>query len=240
MRLQLRPMTHWLVCAGMCAGAAAVDESSPNGMWDLRLIVDSMPSYKVREDATSAVGTSTYEWQGLDRNRTWQPELELLRANGLGGPEKGTLIYGLRLSGGGQTSTPAAYSSAGVTYTNTTHQTMGWYRLAGGAVLGWQSSPLQIDELRLVGELSAYGEAGVMHLTVSDDTVSGSDWGTTTEYGLRAGAFISERSWYGGVLANVLEGWGNAKAPSFGGTANSEFHLHRNGVAVGAIMGYRF
>lgn len=240
MRLPIRQMSRWLVLAGCVAGLSAADENKPLGAWDVRLIIDSTPGYDIREDASTSTATTTYVWRDMDGGRSIQPEVEFLRAKPIHGEDGSTLLFGARLSGGSQTNMPATIYSNGVTYANTGHLTLSYNRLAAGVVVGWQTAPIHIEDIQILGEFSAYGELGTMRITRQDDSGSGSDWGHTSEYGLRAGLYLGERSCYGGFIMSLLEGWGEGEVESFGGTATSKVHLHRDGLAVGAVAGIRF
>ena len=234
------------LCGSLCllsalgAGAWAA-EGDGTAFHDLMLGFAGAPTPDVTEDTKDSTGvTTTYEWQD-PKSFGFQGSVTLLNGTI---HEGGGIVWGGELVFADYDITPGSFLVNDVRFKNDStaslsYQSLG-INLVGGYQIGMttdQSLHGFLEFLPVVGFGIARADNEVQNSGGKYIKENGN--GTYYQYGLRIGAYLTERNWIYGVTASYLGGEGSVKM-DFPGGFKSELTLEQSGVAFGGVAGYRF
>jgi hypothetical protein len=208
---------------------------------NLLLSVASAPAPKVTEDSkdTASGVTTSYDWK--DGNTTGTQ----VSVTGLFGRMRpaGSWEFGASLDFFQADITPKSYEVAHSVYLATSGNSFR-YRSLGVCLLGgYQYGLTWINDFRGVVEITPFAGGGIAWADNEVHTAGGANLTATgtgpyLEYGLRAGAYITERRFIYGLNLGLTGG--NAKVKMDFPGYQSELSLNRLGFSFGAVAGYRF
>jgi hypothetical protein len=208
---------------------------------NLLLGVASAPAPKVTEDSKEkSTGLITsYDWKDGANTGTQ------VSVTGLFGQMRsaGNWEYGASLNFFQADITPKSYEVQHSAYLATSGNTF-HYRTLGVCVLGgYQYGLTYLNDFRGFVEITPFVGGGIawadneVH-TASSTYLTETGTGPYWEYGLRAGAYITERRFIYGISLGLTGG--NAKVTMDFPGYESELSLNRLGFSFGVVAGYRF
>ncbi len=223
------------------SGCFAVDDERAHFL-DLRIGVSSSPSPDITEKVTSGGASSRFDWQGAKSHGV---QGEIAAFGGCLHPCGGSLVLGLSLPVARYDSTPAQIVQDNGTVFSTGSQKLrsGTAGVDFSAGVGWWSSQ-DPEEFSFYGELApfaggggAYGETAGLNSAGNLERFSG--FGYFYEYGVRAGAFVTERHVIAGITGFYVAGSGQVDIDLSNG-GKSKLTLDRDGFGFGGEVGWRF
>lgn len=206
---------------------------------DLYVGLGVAPGPKVTEVASDASGASTgYEWRG---NKDTGVQITLTNIRGQA-YRWGGFVWGPEAELGMYDITPSSFNVGTVNFTNNTGSTLNYRTLGMNLLGGYECGIRKNDGLRAFVMVLPYVGAGLAlaenEVRTGSTSVKDHGYGYYSQYGVRFGAYLTERNWIGGVTLGYVHSSSKVKITI--DPYESELRLKRGGVTFGAVAGYRF
>jgi hypothetical protein len=223
----------------MAAMGADFEQPIETGDWYVSLGVAPAPD--IEEKGSGPSGQSTYTWDGVADNLGPRLAVGYLACSG---GVNGGLALGIE---GVLTTcevTPNAYKVGGLKFPNTSNNTLR-YSTAGVTVFGGYEYGINADNdsispFLVIGPFLGLGAAYAdSELPSQGNTYEkGSGVGWYLEGGLRAGFFVTEKRWIGGIVVDLVYSTGEVDIDYSDGRSSTVTH-ERSGVGGALVIGYR-
>jgi hypothetical protein len=221
-------------------GAADFVQWTSTRDWYVSVGVTQAPD-EIEEESSGPGGESTYEWRGIEDSVA--PRLAIGHLACSGGSQGG---WTLGIEGVISTCevTPSRYHVDGLTFSNTSDDTLRYSTLGvtvfGGYQFGINPDHEAISSFLVIGPFigagAAYADSEVRDQNGTYQSDSGVGW--YVEGGLRGGFFITEKRWLLGVFVDFMIGTGEVDI-DFGDDTDSTLTHERIGLAGSLVAGYR-
>lgn len=233
------------LCKSLCLismiGAPIFAEEGDNTPFtNILASYSNAPTPKIEEDSTNAAGVNTsYKWDGVS-SRGNQAAVTLLRGTV---NQNGGFIWGGDLVFASYNITPTNYKVGGVRFANDSSASLGYQSLGVNVVAGYQYGISALDAFH--GYIEILPLLGIGFAQASSEVHSGGNdtksdgIGHYYQYGVRVGAYLTERRWIAGINASYIAGNGSVDIDYSGGF-KSTLMLETSGVTFGGALGYRF
>jgi len=234
------------LCGSLCllsalgAGAWAA-EGDGESFHDLMFGFGGVPTPDITEETTDSVGVkTTYEWQD-PKSFGFQGSVTLLNGTI---QNDGGIVWGGELVFANYNITPGSFLVGGIPFDNGSTADLAYQTAGVNLVVGYHYGMQASQNLHGFLEILPLIGFGVARADNEVQTVGGqylkeSGTGTYFQYGVRIGAYLTERHWIYGVTGSYLAGEGSVEM-DFPGGFKSELSLEQSGLAFGGVAGYRF
>lgn len=218
---------------------ADFEQSIETGDWYVSFGVAPAPD--VEEKGAGPGGQSTYSWDGVEDNLGPRLAIGYLACSG---GSNGGLALGIEGVLTTCNVTPNSYRVGGQKFINTSNNTLR-YSTAGAVVFGGYEFGINPDNEALssflvigpfLGLGAAYADSELPSQGNNYDKAHGTGW--YVEGGLRAGFFVTEKRWIGGVMADLVYSTGEVDIDYSDGRSSTLTH-ERSSVGGALVIGYR-
>ena len=224
---------------GSSLGAADFDAWTKTGDWYVSLGVAPVP--EVEEETTGTGGGSTYEWENLEGDIAPRLALGYLAC---AGAARGGWALGIEAVFTTCDVTPTKYKVDGLTFSNTSNQTLRYHTAGvtvyGGYQFGINDNADSISAFLILtpflGLGAAFADSEVRDQNGSYASDSGIGW--YAEGGLRTGLLFTEKNWVMGALIDLTYGSGEVDLDFDDGSSSTLVH-ERVGLTASLMVGYR-